>query len=357
MKIKINKKIYTVSETKEKITIADSFVVRQNKIGEGNGEAKLYIGQEGDEIRKFFGKNGFSISCFLIKSDLQKYLEETKAEYLKPEQSYLNKENLPNLWFKRKDEIDKLPEKIDFEVIEQTQINGPRVYVKSNDYAYKIIRELSLPNITFISVIKLVDEKGKLNFYFRLFADYFGEIEHPSIVKKEQEQISESHIDPTKKEQLNRARFGQGEFRIKLLGECPICPITLISDDRLLIASHIKPWVASNEFEKIDPKNGFMFTPTFDRLFDRGFLSFTNDKKTILSPFLSKMTYSKLGISDNKIFSHLPINGREEYLEYHRKNILKKCNYLAPYIQNTILFIKLFYKKNRFYKQSGARKI
>ena len=76
--------------------------------------------------------------------------------------------------------------------------------------------------------------------------------------------------------------------------------------------------------EKTDPMNGFMFTPTIDRLFDRGFLSFTDDKKTILSPFLSNMTYSKLGISNNKIIQHLPIDGRQEYLKYHRENILKK---------------------------------
>jgi len=102
-----------------------------------------------------------------------------------------------------------------------------------------------------------------------------------------------------------------------------LCPITLITDERLLIASHIKPWAISNSQEKTDPLNGFMLTPTFDRLFDRGFLSFTNDKKTILSPFLSKMTYSKLGISDNKIINHLPIEGREEYLNFHRTEILK----------------------------------
>jgi len=66
-----------------------------------------------------------------------------------------------------------------------------------------------------------------------------------------------------------------------------------------------------------------MFTPTFDYLFDRGFISFTNDKKIILSPFLSKVTYSKLGISPNKIYPLLPIDGREEYLEYHRNKILK----------------------------------
>ncbi len=324
MNIILDNHSYKVADTKEKITIADSFVVRQNKIGGGNGEAKLYIGQEGDETRNFFGKNGFAIPCFLVKSDLQKYLEETKAEYLQPEQPYINKDILPNLWNERKTKIDALPEKIEFEVTEQTQITGSRVYVNSKDTAYKIIRELSLPNITYISVIKLIDEKGKLNYYFRLFADYFGEVQHPYLIEQEQEQIAESVIDQTEKVQLTKARIGQGEYRIKLLAECPFCPITLVSDDRLLIASHIKPWVSSNEFEKTDPKNGFMLTPTFDRLFDRGFLSFTDDKKTILSPFLSNMTYSKLGISDNKIISHLPTIGREEYLEYHRNQILKK---------------------------------
>jgi len=324
MNIILNNHDFKVVDTKEKITIADSFVVRQNKIGGGNGEAKLYIGQDVQETRSFFGNNGFAIPCFLIKSDLQKYLEETKVEYLKPEQPYINKENLPNLWNERKKKIDALPERIDFEVVEQTQIAGPRVYVNSTDQAYKIIRELSLPNITFISVIKLLDENGKLNYYFRLFADYFGEAEHPYTIEKEQEQIEETIDDKLERTQLYRARIGQGEYRKNLLALCPFCPITLVSDDRLLIASHIKPWVASNDIEKIDPLNGFMLTPTFDRLFDRGFLSFTNDKKTILSPFLSNMTYSKLGISDNKIISHLPIAGREEYMEYHRTEVLKK---------------------------------
>lgn len=324
MNIILDNHDFKVVDTKEKITIADSFVVRQNKIGGGNGEAKLYIGQDVQETRSFFGNNGFAIPCFLIKSDLQKYLEETKVEYLKPEQPYINKEILPNLWNERKKKIDALPERIDFEVVEQTQIAGPRVYVNSTDQAYKIIRELSLPNITFISVIKLLDENGKLNYYFRLFADYFGEAEHPYTIEKEQEQIEETIDDKLERTQLYRARIGQGEYRKNLLALCPFCPITLVSDDRLLIASHIKPWVASNDIEKIDPLNGFMLTPTFDRLFDRGFLSFTNDKKTILSPFLSNMTYSKLGISDNKIIPHLPISGREEYMEYHRTEVLKK---------------------------------
>jgi len=323
MKINIEEQVFNIVDTKEKITIADSFVVRQNKIGAGNGEAKLYIGQNNAETRTFFGELGFTIPCFLLKSDLQKYLEDTKIEYTNPEQLYLNKDELPKLWQQRKTKIAALPNKIEFEITEQTQIDGPRVYVKSNSQAYKLIRELSLPNITFIAIIKLLDKNGEIYYYLRLFADYFGEDQHPYLIQTAEEQINKKIIAQVEQNKLIKARSGQGEYRKKLLAECPFCPITMVSDDRLLIASHIKPWVLADDFEKIDPKNGFMLTPTFDRLFDRGFLTFTDDKKTILSPFLSKMTYSKLGISDNKIITNLPILGREKYLEFHRDNIFK----------------------------------
>jgi predicted restriction endonuclease len=98
----------------------------------------------------------------------------------------------------------------------------------------------------------------------------------------------------------------------------------MVSDDRLLIASHIKPWVDSDRSEKTDPKNGFMFTPTIDFLFDRGFITFTNDKKMLISPWLSKMTCSKLQITPEKKYDMLPIQGRERYLNYHREHIFKK---------------------------------
>jgi len=322
MKITILNKMYEVLETKEKVTIADSFVVRQNKIGGGNGEAKLYVGQDNQEVREFFGNNGFTIKCFLLKKDLLKYLEETKVEYLHPEQLYVNKDILPALWKTRKEMILILPDIIEFEIQEQTQIDGPRIYVKSSDKAYKLIRELSLPNITYITIVKLVDENNQLFYYFKLFADYFGDIQHPYLIKEEEEE-SKILDETVETKVLSRARKGQGKYRDDLLNSCPYCPITMVSDERILIASHIKPWSHSNEREKIDPYNGFMFTPTFDYLFDRGYLSFTEDKQTKLSPFLSKMTYSKLGISDNKTFHHLPINGRENYLEYHRTEIFQ----------------------------------
>lgn len=325
----INGREYIPIEAKEKITIADSFVVRANKIGSGNGEAKLYVGNENTENREFFGQNGFIIKCFLLKQDLLKYLEETKEEYFKPEQPYLNPNKLRELWFERYNNILSLPEILWFDMKEQDQISGTRMYIKYIDkhskFAYDIIRNLSLPNITYISIAKLKSIKNgsiSIIFYVRLFADYFGETIHPSIIEDEENSILEENNDTIGKEKI-KARKGQGEYRRKLLEQCPFCPITLISDDRLLIASHIKPWAKSNDFEKTDPYNGFMLTPTIDYLFDRGFITFTTRQEMLLSPFLSKITYSKLGLSDRKKYSKLNIDGREHYLEYHQNQIWK----------------------------------
>lgn len=327
MKINILNKEYEVIDAKEKITIADSFVVRQNKIGSGNGEAKLYVGNDNEELRDFFGEKGFNINCFILKKDLIAYMEENKVEYQHPEQPYIKKDLLPVLWEERIKKIEQLPEVLYFTITEQVQIAGPRVYVKSDELAYDLIREFSLPNVTYISIVKIANFfEGNDGYYFRLFADYFDEYENEYSIEKIEKEIEDATENLISSQKINviRARVGQGEYRKKLLETCPFCPLTIISDERVLIASHIKPWAKSNTFEKTDPMNGFMLTPNFDLLFDRGFLSFTNDKKTILSPFLSNMTYSKLGISDGKIIPMLPVEGREVYLEYHRNHILKK---------------------------------
>jgi len=314
---------YQIIDTIEKMTVADSFVKRSNKIMTGNGEAKFYVGNDNDEVRDFFGASGFSDRCFILKRDLEQYLKDTEAEYKNPQQPYRNRDQMPEFWKDRASIVASLPGILWFNIIEQTQIAGPRIYIKSEDSAYDLIRELSLPFITYLSAIKLKAEDDGIVYYFRLFVDYFGESQHPAEVKQEEEKVEAEQLPDETKKQIQYARVGQGKYRKALLDECPFCPVTLISDDRLLIASHIKPWVASPDSEKTDPKNGFMFTPTYDFLFDRGFISFTNDKRMLVSPWLSKTTCSKLNISDDKRYTMLPTEGREYYLEYHRANIFK----------------------------------
>ena len=60
----IDGKNYTQENTHDKITIADSFVVPSNKLGNGNGDGKLYLGNENSFLRNFYGSNGFNIKCF-----------------------------------------------------------------------------------------------------------------------------------------------------------------------------------------------------------------------------------------------------------------------------------------------------
>ena len=46
---------------------------------------------------------------------------------------------------------------------------------------------------------------------------------------------------------IKKGRNGQQKYREKLLEQCPFCPFTMVADDRLLIASHIKPWAVAYE--------------------------------------------------------------------------------------------------------------
>lgn len=315
---------YVLQDTKEKITIADSFVVRANKIGVGNGEAKLYIGNTNDTNDEFFGANFKELHCFMLKSDLIKYLNETKPEYDNPEQPYVHAAELRSKWGERLTKVAAFDDVINFVMTKQDQIAGPRMYVKSNDEAYELIRELSLPNITYIAILKLQNAADEYVYYVRLFADFFGEVTHPGRIRKVEEDIKhDDDLDTQEKVQARQARKGQGPYREKVLSRCSFCPITMISDERILIASHIKPWAMSNEQEQVDPFNGFMLTPTYDYLFDKGFITFTDDKRIILSPFLSNYTYGRLNLSPNTVYSRLAVEGSELYLKFHRENIFK----------------------------------
>ncbi|MGN1458491.1 MAG: HNH endonuclease [Acutalibacteraceae bacterium] len=122
------------------------------------------------------------------------------------------------------------------------------------------------------------------------------------------------------KEVIAKVRTLQQSYRKKLLNTLKFCPITGISDKRLLVASHIKPWCISSSEEKLDIFNGFILSPLYDKLFDSGLITFTDKKEMILSSTLSEDTIKKLNIK-NGIYSDLPINGREKYLDFHNQKI------------------------------------
>lgn len=321
---------FEIIDAKEAITLADSFVT--NKIGTGNGEAKLYVGQNNDDTKDFWDDFVPSLKdCFLIKEDLLSFLKDAKCEFLHPSQPYRNPKMLPAKFDDLFNAVSALPNGLlEFNVF-KSNINPPRIYINSSDHYYRLIREMGLPNISYLSILKLKRlSDNKVFYYFKQFIEYNSEslFVHESIEKELEDGVrNDKDLSKTFKETIIKARVGQGLFRTKLLKEYSCCPITLVNDERLLIASHIKPWAAegiTNE-ERVDPKNGILLSPTYDKLFDRGFISFTDKKEMMVSPWLSTANQKRLDIANGKKIPGLKLGAkRKAYLAYHRENVFKK---------------------------------
>lgn len=67
------------------------------------------------------------------------------------------------------------------------------------------------------------------------------------------------HVTNTEKEALVKQRIGQSKLKQILLKQYGCCRICGLDDERLLIASHIKPWCAGNATEGLDVNNVFCF--------------------------------------------------------------------------------------------------
>jgi putative restriction endonuclease len=127
--------------------------------------------------------------------------------------------------------------------------------------------------------------------------------------------ISNKEISVTEKSNLIKTRIGQGTFRGKLINYWKGCAVTGCPMVNLLVASHIKPWAASNNAERLDAFNGLLLLPNLDRAFDLGYISFDANGKIQISP---KLEYPEIvGVSAS--MSIAIQDGHQEYLDYHRQ--------------------------------------
>lgn len=127
-------------------------------------------------------------------------------------------------------------------------------------------------------------------------------------------------IGPTQKQQLVLSRRGQGIFKANVRLNERACRVTGITDPRLLIASHIKPWSRSSDKEKLDGCNGLLLSPHIDRLFDKGLITFQDDGAIIVSPKLDRSVlkgWALDGISNVGAFKPEQC----AYMNYHRAKI------------------------------------
>ena len=135
-------------------------------------------------------------------------------------------------------------------------------------------------------------------------------------------QLISENISETQKDQLIKARIGQGLFRNNVMAIEKVCRMTGISDYKFLIASHIKPWRDSTNQERIDGNNGLLLSPHIDKLFDQGWITFSDEGNVILSPRLSETIIKSWFISVDSVGSFN--NSQKDYLLYHRQNIFKE---------------------------------
>lgn len=330
--MKIEGKEYSFQDVSRILTVPDCNVLGPNKLGTGNGEAKFYFGTK-DEL-KTFALGESVMECFFLKSDLMIYMQTAQKEYMSPTQNYAGKLKMPTLWTKRVQEISKLPEIIEFTVEVQSQIEGPRGYINSKDAAYKLFRTLSLPLISYISILRLKNPSGKIKYYWKLFVDFDALTQRgitPQVFTYGKVGIHTSQESPAKQVKTASATkdsirdaTAQAKYRAKLLEECPYCPITKISDERLLVASHIKPYAVSEKNEAFDPKNGFTLSPLYDRLFDQGFISFDDKKRMMVSNWISPSNQERCHIKAGTFIQMLPLDDKREfYLQYHRQYVFK----------------------------------
>ena len=129
-------------------------------------------------------------------------------------------------------------------------------------------------------------------------------------------------LEGFEKDALVKTRVNQDRFRALMLkrygGKCTICKV---HSKELLIASHIKPWSKCNNSEKVSEFNGLLLCPNHDKLFDLGFITFTDTGKILISNELDEVDRVYLNIAPDMNVSIC--EEMKPYLKYHRKNVFK----------------------------------
>jgi hypothetical protein len=164
------------------------------------------------------------------------------------------------------------------------------------------------------SLVKMID-------YYEDILANLDDYSDPSAGRDIEEIILDPKIDATSKYDEICIRIGQQRFRREVLqyydNQCAV------TGSRVLIrASHIKPWRASTDEEKMDLHNGLALSPSYDAAFDLGLISFSPEGKIIVQPSFSGDA-ERIGISMNAHLRKLTEH-HVSYLGWHRDNLYRK---------------------------------
>ncbi|MGH9436885.1 MAG: HNH endonuclease [Terriglobia bacterium] len=136
--------------------------------------------------------------------------------------------------------------------------------------------------------------------------------------------IETDHSVPeTQRMQLAKARVGQGFFRKQVILLDGACRVTGVTDTRVLIASHIKPWHDSTNPERISGYNGMLLSPHVDALFDEQLITFEDNGQMHVHPSLSKDVLDRWSIDPKRhVESFRP--EQHQFLDHHRQLFAQK---------------------------------
>ena len=138
------------------------------------------------------------------------------------------------------------------------------------------------------------------------------------------EEIKNAPLSATEKQQLTKARCGQGLFRQNVEKREKCCRVTGVSDKRFLVASHIKPWAkCETNGERLDGANGLLLAPHIDKLFDRGWITFTEVGEILFAePHIAELL-QKWGVDPDMNIGKFTTK-QMGFLEYHRAAIFRE---------------------------------
>lgn len=114
-------------------------------------------------------------------------------------------------------------------------------------------------------------------------------------------------------------RVGQAWLRQQLLSiHKNTCQISGVTQPDLLVCSHIIPW-SIDKANRLNPNNALLLAFDYDFLFDKGYISFDNDGKILISERLE----GDYGIK-RELQLHEISEETKKFLTYHRNNIFIK---------------------------------
>jgi len=297
------------------VTFADSFARKELKVNErrvhlngrkakkGVGEKRIYCGHDQAKLDVFFGLDNNPI-FFLQKDDLEEYFKQIKddlrrlSRFLNIRASFLA--SIFDEYEKKLNALDKdrlflrFVKKYDSQ--NRYYIVLPRRSETTMEYHdnWSFLRDVCIPRVSRLLFIKLFDEESnQTTIYIKPVYGRFNST-------------------------VSASRTGQNRFRSMVTLRYPECVVTSANEDKLLVACHIKGYADCDSNEKYDPFNGFTMTPTIHKLFDLGYLTFSENGKLIFSDAFSKHDKEAFHLSNAEIVINID-EKTKPYLKWHNE--------------------------------------